>query len=154
MELSERQAKLVADNHNLIYGFAHRRKLDIDEWYGKLAIELCEAVKNWDETRSRLSTYYYMRADTLLVRDYQRRQYLVRSANEDVMELKLDILEDEDDTEEIVLESILECGDYDMIMLRYYGYTQEEIAEILGTHQSTVSIELNNALEKYKEGLR
>ncbi len=49
--LTEEQRQLAADNHNLIYSFAKFRGLDLEEYYGILAIGLCKAAKAYDKTQ-------------------------------------------------------------------------------------------------------
>lgn len=39
---------LATENHNLIYGYAHKYQLDLDEYYDLLAIALMEAVEMFD----------------------------------------------------------------------------------------------------------
>jgi len=46
--LTEEQRKLAEKNHNLIFGFAKSRKIDLREFYDLLAIGLCKAAKNYD----------------------------------------------------------------------------------------------------------
>lgn len=57
--LTKQQKKLVEENHNLIYGFAKSRKLDIDHYYDILAIGLCKAAKIYDEDQCKFSTFAY-----------------------------------------------------------------------------------------------
>lgn len=66
-KLTADQSKLVQDNHNLIYSFAHKYHLDLDEWYDVLALGLCKAALQYDSERSAFSTYAYccMRAGYL-----------------------------------------------------------------------------------------
>lgn len=51
-KLTEKQAKMVEDNHNLIYTFLYKNGLDnneIEDWYGVAAIALCKAAATYDE---------------------------------------------------------------------------------------------------------
>ena len=41
--LTKFEQQLVTDNHTLIYGFTNRYKLDLEEYYGILALALCKA---------------------------------------------------------------------------------------------------------------
>lgn len=163
IKLTKQQSQIVEDNHNLIYGYAHFRNLDLEDWYGKLALELCHSVIHWDSERGSLSTYYYMRADTMVMLDYQKRNYQKRRANENTLEFDSsddgcniynetldDILETR--TETSILNEILECGDERVIKMRYEGYSQEEIADEIGVTQPTISRMLDRILEKYKRG--
>ena len=53
MKLTEEQKKLVEDNHNLIYGYCHRYNLNVEEYYGDLAVTLCEAAQTYKEEKSK-----------------------------------------------------------------------------------------------------
>lgn len=48
--LNKHQQELAEKNHNLIYWFIKKNKLDLEEYYGELAIELCKAAYHYDET--------------------------------------------------------------------------------------------------------
>ena len=57
--MTNKQARLVEENHNLIYGFLHKHKLS-EDFYGDAAIGLCKAAETFDETKnSSFSTYAY-----------------------------------------------------------------------------------------------
>lgn len=159
IKLTVEERDIVELNHNLIYGYANRKGLDLDEWYGKLAILLCKSVKLWQPNRGSLSTYFYMRADTLVMLDHKMRNYHKRKANEFVEELDLEVLELEvlDDSfddlkEKKILREIMDCGNEEIIQLRYEGYTQEEIADKMGVTQPTISRLLEKTLLEYKKG--
>lgn len=53
------QQHLVEDNHNLIYSFAHSKKLNLEEYYDLLAIALCKAALIFDENKGMFSTLVY-----------------------------------------------------------------------------------------------
>ena len=57
--LTEKQRKLVEENHDLIYGFAKIKHLSIDEYYDLLAIGLCKASMSFDEYKGNFSTLAY-----------------------------------------------------------------------------------------------
>lgn len=57
------QQHLVEDNHNLIYSFAHLKKLDLEEYYDLLAIALCKAALVYDKNKGMFSTLVYMCMD-------------------------------------------------------------------------------------------
>ena len=56
MKLNEKQKKLVEDNHKLIYFYAKKYNVDINEYYGTLALALCMAAQYYDETKGAFST--------------------------------------------------------------------------------------------------
>lgn len=57
--LTKRQQKLVEENHNLIYGFANKKNIDIEKYYDILAIALCKAAKIFNEDKGNFSTVVY-----------------------------------------------------------------------------------------------
>ena len=152
MKLTEQQAKMVEDNHNLIYGYANKKGLDLDEWYGLLALELCKTVPKYNPKRSALSTYYYLRCDSLVKVEYDKTQAQMRSHN-GIFELDDNLLADDDDSteERMLLKAMMKYGHEEVIKLRYEGYTQSEIAEKLGVSQPYISAILDEVYAKYKE---
>lgn len=58
-KLTEEQRELVSKNHDLIYSYAHKRNISIDEYYDVLAIGLCKAAKSFDNNKAGFSTFAY-----------------------------------------------------------------------------------------------
>lgn len=58
--LTSTQQKMVEDNHKLIYGAAHKYKINLEEYYDVLAIGLCKAAMTFDETKGQFSTFAYI----------------------------------------------------------------------------------------------
>lgn len=58
-QLTKQQQKLVEENHNLIYGFANKKNIDIEKYYDILAIALCKAAKSFDQDKGKFSTVAY-----------------------------------------------------------------------------------------------
>ena len=59
-KLNEEQRSLIEKNHNLIYGYAQKKKLDLDEYYDILALALCRAALSFNSSKSSFQTYAYM----------------------------------------------------------------------------------------------
>lgn len=57
--LTNKQQELVSNNHSLIYGYAMKNGLDIEEYYDILAIALCKAAMAFNDDRGRFSTFAY-----------------------------------------------------------------------------------------------
>lgn len=55
-KLTIQQQQLVEENHNLIYEFAYRKNLLLDEYYDILAIGLCNAAKIYNDNKGSFST--------------------------------------------------------------------------------------------------
>ena len=54
--LTNEQKELVAENHNLIYKYACKNKISLDDYYDILAIGLCKAAKSYDDNKNKFST--------------------------------------------------------------------------------------------------
>jgi len=171
IKLTEEQRKMVEVNHNLIYSYCNTNHLDLDEWYGVCAVQLCKAVRSHDGHRGVLSTLFYAMCDNLVKYTYRKTTALKRQ-NEGVLSLEYEYgngtdniytLEDtiiprlDTDVEDVVankilLEQMFE-GEYgDIIRLKYEGYTQTEISKILEVGQSTISKALTQAKGRYLYG--
>ena len=54
-QLNKTQQKLVEDNHNLIYSFMNKNKLNtnaVEDWYGTCALGLCKAAMAYNPDRN------------------------------------------------------------------------------------------------------
>lgn len=72
--LTDKERRLVEENHNLIYSYANLHNLQItddinricysrtshEDWYGALATGLCHAARTWDETKGSFSYWAYI----------------------------------------------------------------------------------------------
>lgn len=159
IKLTEEQSKLVEDNHSLIYWYINLKGLNQDEWYDLLAIELCKAVQKHNKDKSGIANYFKLRADFLVRREYFKNKVQKRSNNGmyDIEELFADDTElvklsydyNEDIMENILLKDLTSGEFGDIIKLKWEGYTQGEIAEMLGVSQSYIS----KALKKVRDEL-
>ena len=57
--LTNEQKELVAENHNLIYGYAYKNGVLLDDYYDVLAIGLCKAAKHYDSSKGKFSTFAF-----------------------------------------------------------------------------------------------
>lgn len=142
MKLTEEQSKMVEDNHNLIYWYAHMKHLDVNEWYDILAIELCYAVMKYDPSKSVLSTYFKLRADGVLYKQYQKSKLLKNSGlvveyiDNQHGQADVDIVPFEDS---IIVKDIMDGKHGEILRLKATGYTQNEISQMLNISQAQVS---------------
>lgn len=149
MKLTPEQANIVEDNIALIYWYAGLKGLDLEEWYGLLAIELCKTVVQHEPKKGSLANYFKMRCDFLMIKEHRKSTMQKRTHNglEDLEDIYTDdenLLQLSKDYNEDIMESIklqeLLDGEYgEIIQLKYHGYTQSEISELLGMSQSQVS---------------
>ena len=56
MKLTKEQQKLVEDNHSLIYFYAKKYNVSIEDYYDVLALALCYAASNYDPKKGAFST--------------------------------------------------------------------------------------------------
>lgn len=66
--LTDDERKLVEENHDLIYMVADCMDIDIDEYYGLLAIALCHAAQKY-KTRKRAYDFSEF-AKIVMIREY------------------------------------------------------------------------------------
>lgn len=158
--LTKQQQKLVEENHNLIYSFANKKNLNIDEYYDILAIELCRAAKIFDENKGNFSTVAY---SCMMNELYNRWKYLktkrvvpsdmivsydASRTREDFVDLGnyLDVFSDNNSTEDIVESNIMKIeflnllDETDQIVFGYIinGATYDYISKKLGCTRSRI----------------
>lgn len=149
MVLNERQQKLAADNHNLIYCFLHQKHADVEEYYGLMAIALCKAAYIYDERKGlRFSTVAFRcmsnewamhwRAKTA---DKRIPEYMCDSLDTPLSEYLNDARCDIDDTKDDVEAFVMSLPEKQRGILAAIsaGYTQAEIAQSRGCTQSYIS---------------
>ena len=159
MKLTEQQSKIVADNHKLIYWIANLKGLHIDEYYDLLAIELCKTVQKYKPDKGGLPNFYKLRVEYMLGNEFQKRQAQKRAHQgvydieenfgDDITLTQLSYDYNEDIMESILLKELTEGEFGDIIRLKWQGYSQSEIAEILGVSQGYIS----KALKKVRDEL-
>lgn len=139
MKLTEEQKKLVEDNHNLIYGYCHRYNLNVEEYYGDLAVTLCEAAQTYKEEKSKFTTYAYLKFGTTikcLLRNQEKDKY---KANYNTFSLD-DAIAVEDvnvpDVSNTVANKVATNNNVGKLLLQ--GYNQTEIGKILHYSQSSI----------------
>lgn len=153
IKLNDEQRKMVEDNHNLIYQYIHDKNLNLEEWYGWLAIELCESVLRYNPDKGKLSTLFYIRCNNKLRQEYRKKHSQKRCNNgvvpiiDDLVGEDVCIIDKVDNS--IILDKLMEHEYADIIKLRCEGYTQNEIADIVGISQSNVSKILKKIKKEY-----
>jgi RNA polymerase sigma factor (sigma-70 family) len=137
MVLTDKDREVVSENHNLIYWYLNLKGLDVDEWYDLLAIELCKTIVKHDESLGSLANYFKIRCDGIVSKEFRKRNAKKRyhvpveyadECNGELIDFDL-----------IALEQFIENSNCDVLKLKFQGYSQKEIAEIIGISQSQVS---------------
>ncbi|HZJ99851.1 MAG TPA: sigma-70 family RNA polymerase sigma factor [Tissierellaceae bacterium] len=152
-KLTKDQQKIVEDNHNLIYDFLHRRGLNVDEYYGLVAESLCKAVLNWDKSKGKLSTLFYIIARNDIYKEWRGGSVGIYQFT-DTVPLEEDWIPENYDLEcEFMLKETIkdvENSEYNnLFQLKLLGYNNKQIAEMFGVSQSTIGNWIRKMGERY-----
>ena len=159
--MTEEQKKLVEENHSLIYFYARKynmSKQDFDDMYGILAIGLCKAARDYDESRgsafSTVAMGYMLNECRNAYRcdKYKNGKLDVFSYN-NIVPLSdeggtteyIDFIKGNEDVWDDI--NLIEFNQFNeqlrkIAYLSYLGYNQQEIAKEMGITQSLVSRKL------------
>lgn len=95
--LNEQQQELAEKNHDLIYWYARNRKLDLEEYYGELAIELCKAAYHYDESLGYSFSSFAAKCMDNRIKQLIRSKKRTLEGNEEIMSLDYCYYEDGSD---------------------------------------------------------
>ena len=159
--MTEEQKKLVEENHSLIYFYARKynmSKQDFDDMYGILAIGLCKAARDYDESRGSAFSTVAMRYMLNECRNaYRCDKYkngkldvfsynnIVPLSDEGGTTEYIDFIKGNEDVWDDI--NLIEFNQFNeqlrkIAYLSYLGYNQQEIAKEMGITQSLVSRKL------------
>lgn len=161
--LTLEQQEFVEKHHNLIYDFAFKRNLQLEEYYGLLAIGLCKAASTYNNPKYEFSTYAFkvmsnevnMYWEHVMSKSVIPKDMVLYGDNKIKSEDNtvngattfFDTLVSKDNSPEDVLHDI-ECielmgllTDIEKTVVKYMleGIKQKKIAEILGCSQQNIS---------------
>ena len=158
--LTDEQRELAEKNHNLIYKFAYKRNILIDEYYGILATGLCNAAKIYDSNKGEFSTIAFRCMENELYmfwRSLQKKScipnelvYSIDSEEKSFKEpfdfchfdkLEYDIMIEE-------LKDILNDNEMKIIKMLLDGEIQSEIAEKMGCKRQNVGYYIKQIKKK------
>ena len=167
-----KQEKLVEENHNLIFSFLKKYKLDIDDFYDLAAIGLCKAVLNYSDKISNFSTYAYTCMYTEVMMELRKNSqkktipkekilyYNAETSNNDDTTEYINFIPAKENVEEDVISNVIfnlfrnslhEKSKY-IFDLLVNEYSIKEIAEITGTSKQNVSrVRINMKNKFHKE---
>ena len=167
MKLTEEQKKLVEENHNLIYWFAKKYHVPIEEYYDVLAQGLCMAAYHYDPSKCSFSTYAYLCMNTEMHVEYRKtlRKSEIPQGNifhyENAWQLS-DLIPTNEKTENKVIDKmsyenlisllndILNDKDKEVLTHIVNGLTMREIAKIEGTSHQAIHNRMKKIREKVK----
>ena len=168
MKLTEEQKKLVEENHSLIYWFAKKYHVPIEEYYDVLAQGLCMAAYHYDPSKCSFSTYAYLCMNTEMHVEYRKtlRKSEIPQGNifhyENAWQLS-DLIPTNEKTENKVIDKISYenlisllndiLNDKDKEVLSYIlnGLTMREIAKIEGTSHQAIHNRMKKIRDKVKK---
>ena len=168
MKLTEEQKKLVEENHNLIYWFAKKYHVPIEEYYDVLAQGLCMAAYHYDPSKCSFSTYAYLCMNTEMHVEYRKtlRKSEIPQGNifhyENAWQLS-DLIPTNEKTENKVIDrisyenlisllnDILNDKDKEVLTHILNGLTMREIAKIEGTSHQAIHNRMKKIREKVKK---
>ena len=168
--MTQEQQKLVEDNHNLIYHFLRKYKLEHDEWYDMAAIGLCKAIISYDKSISKFSTYAYKTMFNTVFKEKNRElnqrtipkhklSYYDAKCFSNINEENMtyfDMLPSNKNTENEAIFNIklhnfinnITEKEKQVLRLSMEGYLQREIGEIMGYSQTHIGRITNRMLNK------
>lgn len=151
--MEESYEKELEDNYNLVYSYLHGKGLDIAEWEGLVSFSLFKAIKSHDSSRGKLSTLFYKiaRNDIASARRGMGVNYLEdNELEESVDAVDYDYIGEPDN--HLLFEMEDAAGEYGwLVPYAILGYTQQEIAELTGYDQSTISRKLSKMRDILRE---
>lgn len=168
MKLTEEQKKLVEENHGLIYWFAKKYHVPIEEYYDVLAQGLCMAAYHYDPSKCSFSTYAYLCMNTEMHVEYRKtlRKSEIPQGNifhyENAWQLS-DLIPTNEKTENKVIDrisyenlisllnDILNDKDKEVLSYILNGLTMREIAKIEGTSHQAIHNRMKKIREKVKK---
>lgn len=169
--LTREQQNLVTENHNLIYEFAKRKHLAVDEYYGILAIGLCQAAQIYNSDSGKFSTVANKCMNNILVNHYEYLSsqrfipedmilsYDAPKSGEDGDDngCFLDNITDSRCTHDIVVSGImseilinlLSEKEQTVVNLLMSGMTQDKIAGYMGCKQQNIAYYVKQIRKKW-----
>lgn len=157
--MTDEQKKLVEDNHSLIYLVLRNMGLPIEDNYDLAAIGLCKAAINYKSGKYAFSTFACKCIENEIKHEFQQAFKQKRAGNMELTSYDsfvrcddenialIDCIQSKESTENEALSRVIyseivdEIGKSDSRMIPWFskGYTQMEIAKILGVTQQNVS---------------
>ena len=168
--LTDEQRKLVEENHDLIYGYAMKHNISVDDYYGVLAMGLCDAAKKFDKSKGSFSTIAYMRMRWMFdwylqhegraskIPDSEVFSYN-RPTNSESKTFFFEVIGDNFSTDNSMIDDIalnsfvdtLSEKENEVIKLLLDGKSQVDIANMMGVKKQNVGYYVSTIRKKWKE---
>lgn len=165
--MTKEQENLVIENHNLIYYFIHKYNLSIEDYYDVCAIGLCKAAISYDKSKEvKFATYACVIIENDIRQILRNKKYSAPMYSLDMtfnntsdgtggiafVENLTTGLSAYDEILPYQLDKVLNTQEYKLVALILEGYTQVEIANIIGISQPMVSRMLSKIKQKLLKG--
>lgn len=154
--------EMIMANHNLIYSYAKKHKIDLEEYYGLLAIALIRAVDNFDSSYGfKFSTYAYRCMGLALAKEFRKENNdalsnytsLDKELAEDIS--LIDMIEDDEQRIEIPEKVNIpnNLNKKERLILYYFlqGKSFQQIADINNCSRQLIHSYYQKARNKIKE---
>lgn len=151
--------KLIVDNHNLIYSYAIKNHLDIEEYYGILAIALIKAAENYKEDYgTSFTTFAFTIMRNSIIRDGKKRSRdslyhsmsLDGFTDDDVPLVEI-IPNEEKYNFEFNFPKTLTSDEKDLLIYRFCGFSNKDIYEFTGMSPQKIADSMREIRHKYKQ---
>jgi len=177
--LTKKQQELVEMNHNLIYSFAYKNNLSLEEYYDILAIGMCKAASTFDESKGAFTTVAFrcMRNEVFHYWDSMKKKSVIPNnmifsydvhiseVMNDTYEDKnsfLSILSNKNYTHDVAIGNIminefmeiLTKEEKYLVKLLMIGVTQAEIAEKTNRSRQLINLYVMKIRKKLNNYLR
>lgn len=138
--------KLIIDNHNLIYSYCIKHHLDIEEYYGILAIALVKSAEKFDESYgySFLTFAYKSMKNAVLAEKIKRdRDALNHAFTLDGYEEEVPLVEiipnKEENIFDVKLPKDLTEEEKELLIYRLCGFTNKDIHKMMGMYPAKIA---------------
>lgn len=155
--MTDKQRELAEQNHNLIYDFIHKRNLDVEEYYGIVAIGLCKAAISYSPEKGAFSTLAFECMEnevkghwTLLKADKRIPEEQIVSTEALLGDDRLYHDKYNDKINYSFLLSLLTDRERTIVECTINGLTQKQIADKLDLSQQSISLIIKNIRERLK----
>lgn len=161
--LTDEQRKLAEKNHNLIYKFAYKRNILIDEYYDILAIGLCNAAKVYDNGKGEFSTLAFRCMENELCMYWRSLQKKSLIPNEIMYSIDCDAKSFKEPFDsrpfakldyDIMMEELKDIlNDNEIMIIKMIadGETQNEIAEKMGCKRQNIGYYIKQIKKKLQD---
>lgn len=142
-QLTDEQRELVTKNHNLIYAFAHKRNISIEDYYDILAIGLCKSAKVFDQNKGSFSSVAFKCMENELYEQWSTTHKKSAIPNHLVLSYDAPQISWDSDNQDSLLENICDNDAHDSMM---YAIISSELMDKLTVKEKMIVSLLKSGL--------